>query len=167
MTTEEAQQEFMAQAEPQEEHRWLQRLVGEWTYEGKAIMGPGQPPVTMQGAVTARPFGGLWVMIEERGDPARSDARTNIFTFGYSPQKQRFIGTFVDSESTFLWVYDGWLDGNVLTLESEGPAMAGPGTATYHDVVELVDDDHWVLRSLVPGEDGQWQEFMTSHYRRK
>jgi hypothetical protein len=167
MTSEEAQQQFMAQAEPQEEHRWLQKLVGEWTYEATATMGPDKPPESMHGAVTARPLGGLWVVVEERGDPARSDVRTNIITLGYSLQKQRFVGTFVDSGSTFLWVYDGSLAGNVLTLESEGPAMAGPGTATYRDVKELVNDDHFVLRSLAPGENGKWHEFMTSHYRRK
>ena len=32
------------QAEPQKEHQWLEKLVGEWTYEGEAIMGPDQPP---------------------------------------------------------------------------------------------------------------------------
>ena len=31
-------------AEPQKEHQWLQKLVGEWTSEGEADMGPGQPP---------------------------------------------------------------------------------------------------------------------------
>jgi hypothetical protein len=167
MTTDEAQQEFMAEAEPQEEHRWLQRLAGDWTYEGTAIMGPDAPPETTRGEVTARPFGKLWIMIEEQADPAKRGARTNIITLGYDPKKPRFVGTFVDSGSTHLWIYDGHLAGNTLTLESEGPAMTGTGTAMYHDVVELVDDNHWILHSLVPAEDGQWQEFMTSHYRRK
>ena len=69
-----------------------------------------------------------------------------------------------------LWVYDGSLDatGKVLTLDSEGPSMAGDGTlAKYQDVVEIVSHDHRVLRSRVLGEDGGWREFMTAHYRRK
>lgn len=63
--------------------------------------------------------------------------------------------------------YRGSLAGDVLTLESEGPSMTGPGTTTYHDVIEVVGDDHFVLRSRVPGDNGQWREFMALHYRRK
>jgi hypothetical protein len=163
--TEEAGQEFMA--EPQPEHRWLQRLAGEWTYEGQASMGPDHPMVTLRGAVTARPFGQLWLMIEDRGDPDDREPRANIMTLGYDSQKQRFVGTFIDSGSTFMWVYDGSLAGNVLTLESEGPSMTGPGTAAYRDLIEIVSDDHFVLRALAQGENGQWQQFMELHYRRK
>ncbi len=32
--TEEAGQQFMAKAEPQEERRWPQRLAREWSFEG-------------------------------------------------------------------------------------------------------------------------------------
>lgn len=31
--------------EPQKEHQWLQKIVGEWTYEGEGIMEAGQPPL--------------------------------------------------------------------------------------------------------------------------
>jgi hypothetical protein len=67
-----------------------------------------------------------------------------------------------------LWPYEGTLDGNVLTLDNEGPSFSGDGTtAKYQDVVEVVDDDHWVLRSRVLGADGKWTDFMEAHYRRK
>jgi hypothetical protein len=84
----------------------------------------------------------------------------------------RFVGTWVGSMMTHMWVYDGALDeaGKVLTLESEGPDMspdAVPGRMLlYRDVIELVSDDHRVLRSYARGADGQWQHFMTTHYRR-
>ena len=46
--------------EPQQEHQWLQQLVGEWTYEADATMEPGQPPLTVQGirarAIARRPL---------------------------------------------------------------------------------------------------------------
>jgi hypothetical protein len=44
METNQTQQEATMQAEPQKEHQWLQKLVGEWTYETEAIMEPDQPP---------------------------------------------------------------------------------------------------------------------------
>jgi hypothetical protein len=55
----------------------------------------------------------------------------------------------------------------VLPRDSEGPGFGGPGTtAKYQDVIEFIRDDHRVLRSRRPGDDGQWHEFMNANYRR-
>ncbi len=50
--------------EPHAEHRWLQRLVGEWTYEAECDMGPGQPPVKTNGRESVRALGPLWTVGE-------------------------------------------------------------------------------------------------------
>jgi hypothetical protein len=46
------------QSEPQPQHQWLQKLVGDWTYEGEALMGPGQPPIKSEGTESVRSLGG-------------------------------------------------------------------------------------------------------------
>src|SRR3712207_7713342 len=57
--------------------------------------------------------------------------------------------------------------GRVLTLQSEGPGMDGEGiTATYKDVIEIKDDDNRTMTSHVLGDDGNWRQFMTMHFRR-
>jgi Protein of unknown function (DUF1579) len=155
--------------EPRKEHEWLQRLVGEWSYEAECSMGPGQPPAKARGSERVRSVGGVWVVAEGEGEMPGGGPATTVMTLGYDPQKERFVGTWVGSMMAHLWVYDGVLDvaGKVLTLDNEGPSMAGDGTlAKYQDVVEVVSDDHRVLRSRVLGEDGEWREFMTAHYRR-
>ena len=99
------------------------------------------------------------------GDPA-----TTMMTLGYDPSRKRFVGTWIGSMMTNLWVYDGFLDeaGRVLTLEAEGPNMAEEGKmARYRDVIELRSDDHRVLTSHMLGDDGTWTQFMTAEYRRK
>jgi hypothetical protein len=71
---------------------------------------------------------------------------------------------------TYLWRYDGALDTatNTLTLDSEGPNMAVPGTmAKFQDSIEIKDDDHRVMRSKMLGDDGQWRQVMVSNYRRR
>jgi hypothetical protein len=151
-----------------QEHLWLNKFIGDWTFEGECVMGPDQPPVKTRGSYTGRSLGGLWTLIEGEGDcPDGSKARS-VITLGYDPQRKRFVGTFIASMMTHLWPYDGSLDGNVLTLNSEGPSFAADGAmAKYQDIIEVVNDDHWILRSRTPGEDGEWVEFMTAHYRRK
>jgi hypothetical protein len=41
METSNTQQETTMKTEPQKEHLWLQRFIGEWTFEGEAMMEPG------------------------------------------------------------------------------------------------------------------------------
>jgi hypothetical protein len=169
MTTSETQQESTMQTEPQKEHRWLQQLVGEWTYEAEATMEPGKPPEKSTGTESVRSLGGLWILAEGQGEMPGCGAATMIMTLGYDSQKQRYVGTWIGSMMTHLWVYDGALDAaeRVLTLEAEGPSMAAEGKmAKYKDVIELKGDDHRVLSSHMLGDDGQWHQFMTANYRR-
>jgi hypothetical protein len=157
-------------AQPQKEHQWLQKLVGDWTYESEALMGPGQAPAKWGGAESVRSIGGLWTVAEGEGEMPGGGVATMIMTLGYDPQKKRFVGTWFGSMMTHLWVYDGALDaaGKVLTLECDGPSFTEPGkTAKYRDVIEVKSDDHRILSSHALGDDGKWHQFMTAHYRRK
>jgi hypothetical protein len=156
-------------AEPQQEHQWLQKLVGEWTSEAECSMGPDQPPSKFTGTESVRSIGGLWVMCEGRGEMPGGGTATTFMTLGYDPVRKCYVGTFLGSMMTHLWVYDGGLDraGKVLTLDTEGPSFAAEGKMTkYKDVIEFKTDDHQVLTSHLLGDDGKWHEFMTAHYRR-
>ncbi len=152
------------------EHAWLQRLVGSWTGEGTAEMGPGQPPQAWTVEETVRAIGEPWVQAESHGTMPDGSPSLMQITLGFDPDRQRFTGTFVGSMMTYLWVYDGELDaaGRVLTLNAEGPSMTGEGKmAKYQDIVELIGDDERLLTSQIQLPDGSWQKFMTARYRRK
>lgn len=152
---------------PQAEHRWLHRLVGEWTSEGEAAMAADQPPAKFKGRESVRSLGGLWVIGEGRGEMPDGGEMSSVITFGYDPDKAKFVGTFIASVGAHLWLYEGTLNGDVLTLDTEGPDFIAAGKmARYRDVVEWTDDDHRILTSHRLGEDGRWQAFMTAHYRR-
>lgn len=152
------------------EHRWLQRLVGEWTFEGECNMGKNQPPIKNTGEETVRSLGGLWTLGEGSGAVPDGGECQSIMTLGYDPQLKRFVGTFIASVMTHLWIYNGTLDetGKILTLDTEGPSFAGDGTLTqYQDIIEFIDDDHRTLSSRILGPDGEWTFFMKAHYFRK
>jgi hypothetical protein len=153
-------------AEPQKEHQWLQKLVGEWTYETEAMMGPDKPPEKFKGTERVRSLGGIWILAEGE----MPDDAAWVMTLGYDPRQQRYVGTWVGSMMTHMWIYEGAMDAaeRVLTLAAEGPSMAGDGKmAKYKDMIELKNDDHRVLTSHMLGDDGKWHHFMTTHYRRK
>ncbi len=170
METSNTQPETAMKMEPQKEHQWLQRFVGEWTFEGEATMEPGQPPSKFTGTESVRSIGDLWFLAEGQGEMPGGGPATTLLTLGYDSQKQRYVGTWIGSMMTHLWVYDGALDaaGRVLTLATEGPDMAVEGKmAKYKDVIEFKSDDHRVLTSHMLGDDGEWHGFMTANYRRK
>lgn len=151
------------------EHRWLQRLVGEWTMSMVATMDPTKPPETCTGSEVVRSLGGIWMVGEGRMPGPDGGEAQSVMTLGYDPVRKRFQGTFIVSMMTHLWIYDGGtLDaaGKVLTLEAEGPGPDGK-TARFRDFVEFLDDDTRTLSSAAQGPDGTWTKFMTATYRRK
>jgi Protein of unknown function (DUF1579) len=156
-------------ADPQKEHQWLERLVGEWTYESEAITEPGKSPEKYGGKESVRSLGGVWMLCEGRGEMPGGGTATTIMTLGYDPVKKRYVGTFIGSMMTHLWLYEGGLDpeGKALTLDTEGPSFTAEGKmAKYKDVIELKSNDHRVLTSNFLGDDGEWHEFMKANYRR-
>jgi len=160
----------MMNIEPQAEHKWLQRLVGEWTMEGEANMGPDQPAHKMTGQESVQSVGGLWALGEGRGESPDGKPALTFMTLGYDPVQKRFVGTFIGSMMTHMWIYNGTLDeaGKVLTLDTGGPDFSGaPGMVNYQDIIEFVDDDHRILKAQLQDKDGKWCQFMTAHYHRK
>jgi len=156
-------------AEPQKEHEWLQKLAGEWTSEMEASMGPDQPPQTFRGTDSVRLIGGLWAVCEGKGDMPGGGIATTIMTIGYDPARKKYVGTFIGSMMTHMWVYEGELNAEetTLTLETEGPNFAAEGKmAKFRDIIEFKSDDHRTLSSYMLTDDGNWQHFMTAHYRR-
>lgn len=160
----------MEAAEQLEQHKWLQRLVGEWTYEFDASPGPGKPPVKMRGTETVRSIGNLWVLVEAHAEAGSAGPTHSLFTLGFDADKGRFVGSFISSTTTLLWIYDEEsLDAvaRTLTMRSLGPGMAGDGKpANYEDVFELGNDTDRSFRSRVQQADGTWVEFMRGTYRR-
>ncbi len=157
----------MEAEKPKAEHQWLQKLVGEWTYEMEAYMGPDQPKQNFPGVQTFRSLGGLWVIGEFEGEGHEGGISRSVITLGFDPAKGSFVGSFVSGMMSKLWLYDGKLDatGKRLVLDSEGPAFSGEGLAKYQDTVEVVSDDHWRFRSQI-FTDGKWNEFMVQDCKR-
>lgn len=163
-------QHEMPMAEPQKEHHWLKRLVGEWTYESEAPAESGAPPMKATGVERVRSVGDLWFIMEGTGEMPGGGDMTMVMTLGYDPDRQRFVGTWVGSMMTHMWVYSGELDEaeRVLTLHTEGPSMTAKGqTAQYREIIEFKTDDHRVFTSEMLGDDGSWVPMMTASSRRR
>jgi hypothetical protein len=149
---------------------FLQRLAGEWSVVSEATLGPGQEPIRTESREVARLLGGRWLVAEGTGTSALGTAMTSIFTLGYDTAREGFVATWIDSMQTHLWWYTGQLGdtGTALTLETEGPIMGdATRTTSYRVVIESVEADHKVMRSLILGPNGEWFEFARAEYQRR
>jgi hypothetical protein len=157
------------------EHRWLQKLVGRWVGEGEAQMGPEAPPEKWKIPEQVSAVGDVWVQARSEGEFPGCGPSATIMTLGYDPVRKHFVGTFIGTMMTHMWVYEGDLDadGRTLTLRANGPAFGPDGnvvegkTAKYRDVVALVNDDHRTLTSFMQTDGGEWIQIMQANYRRE
>ncbi len=157
------------QTEPTEQHRWLDRLVGEWAFESECVMGPDQPPMTGKGTERVRKLGDLWIVCEGEGSVPGCDQMSSLMTLGYDPMKERFVGNWIGSPMAYLFVYEGELsaDGGTLPLNTIGPSFDDPAKlAKYQDVIEMHPDGRRVLHSQLLKDDGSTMRFMTATYTR-
>lgn len=168
METSQKSPESTMAGQAQKEHQWLQKLVGDWTFQGEATMEPDKPADKFEGAESVRALGELWIVAEGQGEmPGCGTVRT-IMTLGFNPRSGRFVGTFIASMMPHLWVYDGALDGpgTTLALDTEGPDKSGK-LVKYRDVIEIQGQDRRTLTSHSLGADGLWRKFMAATYLRR
>jgi Protein of unknown function (DUF1579) len=154
--------------ELQKQHQWLDKFIGEWTSEAEYSMEPNGEPSKSTGTEVVKSIGGVWIVAEGDSDMPDGGMGKTIMTLGFDPQTDRFIGTFIGSMMTHLWLYNGSLDATekVLTLDTAGPNFSQTAIAKYKDIIEFVSDDHRVMKSQFLMDDGNWNHFMTAHYRR-
>lgn len=162
-------QESPQMPEPTKQHAWLDGFAGNWATKSEARMGPDQPSIECSGTLTSRKLGGFWVLNEMKGDMGGAPM-TGVQTIGYDEEKKKYVGTWVDSMTPFMWQYEGELDssGKTLTLEADGPNfMTGGKLTKFQDIYEFKSADEIIMTSKMLGEDNKWFTFMTGSATRK
>jgi len=150
---------------PGPEHAWLDQLIGDWTFTASAP-GCDAPP----GTETVRSIGGFWIVAEGRGEmPGGAGPMTSLLTLGYDPRVGAFAGSWIGSMMPYTFFYEGVLDraANTLTLDTQGPDFTDMSkTASYREVITIVDDTTRTFVSHMEAEDGAWTELMSARYTR-
>lgn len=157
-----------AMPQPTKEHEWLKQFAGEWDVETEAYLAPDQPPMKMKGTESARMLGGFWVVGENKGEFMGAPF-TGLMTFGFDPEKKKYVGTWVDSNTSSLWHYTGSVDatGKILTLETEGFCPIEGKVCQFQNTIEFKSKDLRVLTGTRLGKDGKWARAMTVIARRR
>lgn len=135
---------------------FLDRLVGDWTYEGHSLPDDGERQTGTETVIRRE----RWIVIES-DDHAR-------FQLAFDPDASRVVGDFISWKWPNLWTYDGAASGDRMALSSRGPDMdTGEGLTDYEDVWEIVSPDERTTTGRIKGKDGQWRDFNVTRYRRR
>lgn len=153
------------------EHEWLGRLVGVWDVVAdlSEAEGSGGPETQAFLVEEVEALGDFWIVSQLSADFGGVPFRSSM-TVGWDPAKGRFVATWVDTLSTYMWVYDGELDAarNTLTFEAEGPSpMDAAATTRFRDVTEFDGPDLRRNSSWLLGPDGEWSLLMRSTATRR
>ncbi|MEZ6096818.1 MAG: DUF1579 domain-containing protein [Pirellulaceae bacterium] len=152
-----------------EQHKWLAKFEGSWTTTMSNPSAPGMPAVESTGSLESESLGGHWMINRYEADMNGEQFKA-IQTIGFNSEKKKFVGTWVDSITDQLWLYEGELDesGKKLILEAEGPSMIDDRkTALFRDAYEFQSDDLIIATSSIQDANGKWIEFMSGQMKRK
>lgn len=158
----------MKMPRPVKEHQWLKKLVGAWDADVEMFMQPGCPPEKIRGTERVRAIGDFWISTENIGS-FMGKPFTGCLTLGYDPEARKFVGTWIDSMTSRLWLYEGELDasGKTLTLNTEGPSPESPGKlAKFTETITLKSRNHKSFSSSMRAKSGKRVTMMTVDYRR-
>lgn len=107
-------------------HKLLASDAGEWAFEAKMWMGPGEP-VAWQGTEKTRVAGGgLWQISELKGTfMGRPFEGHGVL--GYDSNKRKYRSVWFDNFSDYLTIGEGTVsaDGKVRTIRAKMPGMDG------------------------------------------
>lgn len=164
----EAQEESAKEPGNRSPQKWLDHFVGNWEAVSRGQSGENQPPVESTGTIVGTRIGDHWLM--NRMEVRVMDMKiTGVQMIGYSSEKKKFVGTWVDSMTSFMWQYEGTLsnDGKTLTLEAKGPSAVPDQLTLYQDVYHFKATDLIEITSRVQDANGKWVTYMTGTAKRQ
>lgn len=144
----------------------LSRLVGKWNTTSQPVSDNEVAPAPYTGTMEATMLGKHWLICEYDAD--MGGVKFNAMQrLRYDSKKDAYPGTWVDSFFDYEWQLEGNFKNNRLTVNSEGPNPAKPGsTSKFRDIYEFKTADLILTISEMQTDAGEWQAFMTGEFRR-
>lgn len=159
---------MMAAATPNENHKALEGMAGEWTTTSKFWMAPGAPPSEGTGSCkSAMIFGGRQLHTTFNGDFGGMPFE-GAGTTGYNNVSKQFEATWSDNMSTCTMFSVGTSDAarKVITLNGSYDDPIN-GKTMMRQVTTLTDKDHYSMEFYNKGSDGKEFKSGEIHFTRK
>jgi uncharacterized protein DUF1579 len=170
-------QQMMELSKPNENHKMLADLNGNWTYTIKLWMNPNPsaPPQESKGTATRKSvLDGHYFQMDVTGkmEMPGPDGKKKEMTFkgmaleGYDNVKKKFVGSWGDNMGTGIMMSEGTYDPASKSLTYTAEVEAIPGMKTpVREVLKVADKDHMLLE-WYETQGGQEKKTMEINYTR-
>ncbi|MEN8223095.1 MAG: DUF1579 domain-containing protein [Acidobacteriota bacterium] len=132
---------WMEYASPGKLHKGLEYFAGKWDAVTKYWMKPGDKPMETTGTAFAKMImGGRYLKTYTKGKMMGMEF-TGLSILGYDNFNKKFVGTWLDSNGTGLFPYEGTLDSSGMTRTDSAtwPDIMTGGTHDVRMVTTIVD----------------------------
>jgi hypothetical protein len=155
---------------PTRQHEEMAREVGVWDAETTTWAEPNAEPEKGKGLETNRMIGKFWLASKFEGE-FMGEEFSGEMHLGWDPIKKKYIGTWVDTVSPFLFTVEGEYDvaNHTLTCMMTGTSAMTGKPEVAKNVTRYIDDDNKVFEMYMPveGKDGEWWKMMEIKYTRR
>ena len=159
---------FIAAVSPGESHQYLERYVGEWSYEQSMWSNPTQPAIKTSGVSTKSMIMGDRYLQEEMHGEMMGQPFHGLAVTGYDNLERVLRSTWIDNFSTGIVVSEGKLvgdaGGHILRSEYMNP-MNGE-SEKIRMVTRYIDEDNHIFEYYVTTPSGQEFRQMVIEYTR-
>jgi hypothetical protein len=148
------------------EHELLKQDVGTWHTEIRVWPGPGAEPIASTGHETSKLLpGGLWLETRFEGTMGNTPC-VGVGTWGYDPVEKKYVGTWVDSMTSYITLISGDYDPETKTMTHTSEARDPTGKKFQRkSTLRYLDDGSRLVEAYAAGEDGQTWKMMEVKYQ--
>lgn len=168
MPSQDQMNEMMEQAaKPGPNHQLLNGMVGDWTCDCTFWMAPGAPPMQSKGTATNKwTLGNRFVSQEFNGTFMDKPFHGMGYT-GYDNQKQKFVGSWMDTASTGIMYSEGTYDAGSKTFTFTASCTDPTGKpSTMTEVIKIIDENTHTF-TMSGNMDGKEMKMGEITYHRK
>lgn len=153
------------QSSPQ--HELLLRKVGEWEVECAYFVSPDEEPLRVTGKDRVEAIGEYWTEGHFEVNISGLEVKGRAIT-GYDPERNCFLGTWCDSSNPYLYLFEGQLHDDGVTLEMEGDNIDPHSRQLVkYRSVEVLGDDERKLSLFLEAKPNQEIQILEYTYRRR
>ncbi len=153
---------------PNENHKVLGTLVGNWNNTVKSWMSPGANPEETKGTSEIDwIMGGRFIEQAVKGT-FMGQPFEGIGIMGYDNEKKQYQSVWIDNMGTGITTGSGNYDPNTKTLTDQGTfSCPAEGQKSYRGVTKIIDQDNFTYEMFMAGPDGKEFRAMEIVYTRK
>ena len=151
---------------PNDNHAFLAKMAGEWTYKSTWWMKPGDEPTSESGKSTKKMIHGERYLEERHTGVNMGMPFEGLNIFGYDNVTKKYRTCWIDNAGTGMMIGEGSREGNMITIDATYPNPMGESDYVYILTYEVNGaDTHTMVMYMVV--DDQKMKTMEIVFTRK